>query len=412
MTYNFLVFLIFGSLLLKELSIQYNFFNIDIFLFLIPVMVFKIIKNIKSHKIEINKPIFFFYLYIFSIFISLLINNTTGHNNLPFLTALKGTISYSLWPLIFLLTATERFTVEKSISRNKLLWIIGYIMAFNTLVPIVIYYTIGVSIGEFIVQNDNFRSFGFLTDQVGFALVYFVILSINEKKYLKLLIFLVSIFVTGTRGAIIFAVVAMIATFVFQKKSFFSLNQTQNLFKRGIVVILILIVTWISFGEKIRSISIFRFDKESVDSTSEQRFGAMSSGFTLFLENPFFGVGYGKFSELVYNRTELSNNFDFHSTLTKEENMRGYANAQNEVLDVLVNGGIFSLIMVVLFVYNGLKSMYAKTRLTQDKFQIVAFMFVVLSVILIQTAIFMFNPGVTSFFFLILLGKGSTKSFN
>jgi O-antigen ligase len=410
MTYNFLVFLIFGSLLLKEISVYYNFFNIDIYLFLIPVMVFKIIKNIKSHKIEINKPIFFFILYIFSIFISLLINNTNGHNNLPFLTALKGTISYSLWPLIFLLTATERFTTKKSISLNKLLWIIGYIMALNTLVPIVIYYTLGITFGEFIVDNDSFRSFGFLTDQVGFALVYFVILSINEKKYLKLLIFLVSISVTGTRGAIIFAVVAMITTFVFQKKSFFSLNQTYNIFKRGVVVILILIATWISFGEKIRSLVILRFDKESVDSTSEQRIGAISSGLALFLENPIFGVGYGKFSELVYNRDELSNNFDYHSTITKEENMRGYANAQNEVVNVLVNGGLFSLIMVVLFVYNGLKNMHAKTRITQDKFQIEAFMFIVLSVFLIQTAVFMFNPGVTSFFFLILLGRGSSKS--
>jgi O-antigen ligase len=261
------------------------------------------------------------------------------------------------------------------------------------------------------VEDGSFRSFGFLTDQVGFALVYFVILCVYEKKYFGLLLFLSSILVTGTRGAIFFAIIALILTFIFQKDYNFSFKKSSVIIKRGIVIISILIFAWISFGDNISSIILLRLDEKSIEGTSEQRIGAMESGITLFLDNPFFGVGLGKFQKLVYNNSELSNKFDYHLTLTKEENMRGYANAQNEFINILVNGGLFSIIAVILFMYNVLKNIRAKIKIMDNPdHQIVAFIFIIVAVFLIQTSLYIFNTGVISLIILILLGRGSSKS--
>ena len=411
MAYYFLVLLIFISLLLKGSLDYYAFYKIDLYLFLFPIIILKIILNVGKNKIVSSKPIFYFFLFMFTIFFSLLINNGYEKNNLDLFTSIKGVFSYIMWTLIFLLSATENFSKKESIRFNKLLWGIGFAMAANTIIPVIIYFLTGNLIGEFILQDGSFRSFGFLTDQVGFALVYFVILSVFEKKYSRILLFLASILVTGTRGAIVFAVIALIVAFIFQKNYNFSFKKLSFIIKRGIVIISILMIAWISFGDSISSMILLRFDEESIEGTSIQRFGAMESGFELFLENPILGVGIGRFSELVYNNSELSKNVEYNATFTKKENMRGYANAQNEFINILVNGGLFSLLMVILFIYNVLKNIRVKIRLMDNpNHQMVAFIFIILAVFFIQTAVYMFNPGIISFFILILLGRGSSKS--
>ena len=411
MVYYFLVLLIFISLLLNGSLGYYDFFKIDLYLFLIPIIILKILLNTIKNKFVISKPIFYFSLFMFTIFFSLLINNGYEENNLDFFKSLKGTFSYSTWPLIFLLSATENISKKDSIRFNKLLWVIGYVMAANTIIPVIIYFLTGNLIGEFIVQDGSIRSFGFLSDQVGFALVYFIILSIFEKKYFIVLLFIASILVTGTRGAIVFAFIALIYSFISQNNYDVYLKNLSNVIKRGAVILFILSIAWISFGETIGNVILLRFDGESIEGTSWQRIGAAQAGVTLFLENPFFGVGFGKFKELVYNNSDLSNKFDYHSTLTKEENMRGYANAQNEFANILVNGGLFSLVAVILFIYNVLKNIRLKIRLMDNpRYYMVAFIFLISAFFVIQTAVYIFNPGITSFFILILLGRGSSKS--
>ena len=410
MTSPLLVLFVFASLLLKGLSNYYDIIKLDLYNILVPFIIWRIIINTRKNKIAFDKGIFFYWLFMFSIFLSIAINNAFDGNSFFLISAFKGTISYLAWPLIFLLISTENFSQKESIRFNKLIWILGIVTAANTLIPFVIYFFTGATIGEFVIQNGGLRSFGFLTDQVGFALVYFVILSVFEKRFFWTGIFLMSIFVTGTRGAIIFSLLSLIVSFVFYKNREFSLKAISIKLQRGISIIFILVICWISLGGVLGKLINLRFDEESIDDTSEQRIGAMSSGMELFIANPFFGVGFGNFAELVYGDRELSNNFNYYRTLSKEENMRGYANAQNEFVNVLVNGGLFSLIAVVFFIYNVLKKIRKKINITASRIQNEVYIFIVLAILFIQTTIYMFNPGVTSFFVLILLGRGNSKS--
>jgi O-antigen ligase len=413
MAYYFLVLMIFISLLLKGLNEFYDFFKIDLYFVLVPVIFLKIILNLSKNRFVFSKPILYFLFFIFTIFFSSLINYGYEDNNLHLFKSIKGVFSYSTWPLFFLLSATEVISKKDSIRLNNLLWVIGYVTAANVLIPVIIYFLTGNLVGELVVEDGSVRSFGFLTDQVGFALVYFVVLSVIKKKYLSTLFFIIAILFTGTRGAIAFAIIALMLAFVFKKQISISSKNIFSLLRRGILLFLIIAIAWVSFKDKISSLVTLRLDSESIDGTSAQRFGAMLSGIKLFLDNPFFGVGIGKFPELVYNSPQLSNNFDYHLSLTKEENMRGYANPQNEFINILVNGGLFSLIIVILFIYNVLKNIRSKMRLMDTtSYHIAAFIFITSAVFFIQTTIYIFNVGIISFIILFLLGRGSSKSIN
>jgi O-antigen ligase len=402
--------LVFISLLVEGASVYYDFLKLGLYEFLMPFIGLRILINVIRNQIISNRGVFYFFLFAFSILLSLLINNSYESNNLEISRAIKGAFSFLRWPIIYLLTATEVFSKRKIILLNKLILFIGYVMAANTLAPTLIYFLTGNSVGELIDVDGSIRSFGFLSDQVGFAIVYFVILFTYKKKYLHTLLFIVSILVTGTRGAIFFASMALITVFVIQNQKEYSSKKISLFIKRGIIIVSFLLIVWFGFGGKISSLISLRIDDESIEYASVQRFSAIEAGLILFYESPFFGVGFGKFSELVYQSSQLSKNFYYNPNLSIEENMRGFYNAQNEFVNTLVNGGIFSLIILALFIYTVLKNIRAKIKTVDNpEYEIVSFMFIILSLLFIQTAIFLFNSGITSFIILIILGMGSSK---
>lgn len=410
MTYSALILLIFISLLVESASGYYDFLKSGLYEFLIPFIGLRILFNVTRNQIINNKGVLYFFLFVFSIFFSLLINNSYKSNSLEIFSGIKGALSFLGWPLVYLLTATEVFSKKKIILLNKLLLFIGYVMAANTLVPVLVYLLTGFNIGELIDEYGSIRSFGFLSDQVGFALVYFVILSLYQKRYLRTLLFITSILVTGTRGAIFFALMALITVFVFQNQKEYSSKKIFSFIQRGTIIVCFLLIAWFGFGGKISSLISLRIDDESIEIATVQRFSAMESGLILFSESPFFGVGFGKFSELIYNNSQLSKNFYYNPNQSKEENMRGFANPQNEFVNILVNGGIFSLVILTLFIYTVLKNIRARIKtLDNPEYEIISFIFIILSLLFIQTAIFLFNSGITSFIILIILGMGSSK---
>lgn len=398
----FIIILIYISIFLKGVFASYNIIEFDPYILLFPIIVLRIISNIIRNEIKLNKPIIYFFLYISSIFISLIFNL-----DLNILSSTKGLLSYIIWPLIFVFSATERFTNKSSDRINKLMWYVGYITAINTIFPLILYLNTGIVIGELIIGDNNFRSFGFLTDQVGFALVYFVVLSVFEKRYISLLIFLFSIFVTGTRGAILFGLIALVVSFIFQNQKYLSFK---NLFinaKKGVLLFFVLVAAWFAFGDALGELILLRLDQSSIENTSAQRLGAMEAGVQLFLENPLFGIGVGRFQETVSLTPELYSKFDYHETLSEVENMRGYSNAQNQFVDILVNGGVFSFISVYLFLFYALKTIQHNSNFEVNTYyNKISFIFIILSIFFIQTCIYLFNSGIISFLILILLGRG------
>jgi hypothetical protein len=95
---------------------------------------------------------------------------------------------------------------------------LGIICALNCIIPFFLYLLNGSIIGELVISNGKIRSFGFLTDQVGFALVYYLIYALNKRNYILVVFYTLAILVTGTRGAILVAALAFLITLIYKGK--------------------------------------------------------------------------------------------------------------------------------------------------------------------------------------------------
>jgi hypothetical protein len=274
--------------------------------------------------------------------------------------------------------------------------------------PAIIYQFSGLIIGEFTLQDGKFRSIGFLTDQVGFALIYFLIASLKDNKYFTYFFYLFVIIITGTRGAIIIAIISSVYIYFFQQQQ----SKYSLLKMLRIPIFLLIIVTFLIsiFVAKPSDKVLLRFDRQSIENTSNQRIGAIRAGTILFIENPFFGVGLGHFPEIVYKSTSLLNYFNF--SVKRVEDKSAFANAQNQIVDIAVNGGLLSLIYAFLFMYYAIKTlknnMLFSNKLLEHELHSIL-LFLLFMIIFNQTAIYLFNPGISSFTILILLGISNSR---
>ena len=107
MTSPLLVLLVFASLLLKGLSNYYEIIEFDLHNILVPFIIWRIIINTRKNEFAFDKGVFLFWLFIFSIFLSIAINNAFDGNSFFIINAFKGTMSYLAWPLIFLLISNK-----------------------------------------------------------------------------------------------------------------------------------------------------------------------------------------------------------------------------------------------------------------------------------------------------------------
>lgn len=368
-----------------------------------PLLFIGLVYNFIQNGFIHSKAVYSFLLFFFFIFLSFYLNNLEKGLALNTFESLVSAITLFLWPSLFFYFSQQKFNM---VSVNKLfrfIDILGIMIALNCLIPFLVFFLNGSIIGEFIVREGMIRSFGFLTDQVGFALVYFLIDKIYKRKIGYVLLYIAAIVGTGTRGAILMGLLACVVTWFFMPVR----NRFNNgAIKAGFVVVgLIFLLFFFSAGSnKFFNNFNLRSESESIDKTSIQRIGAMKSGIDIFLDNPIFGIGYGNFASSVLHNKKLLSLFDRIQN-DADYNVRGFANAQNQFIDIAANGGVICLLAVFFFLYYCIeRTRYLiQSSILVDNFKIVL-IFVVCMLLFNQAAIYLFNFGICSFLLMILLG--------
>ena len=399
---NFLTTLLFLSLLIDGyFLIEFDNFP-NSFIYLIPLFIIILLNKTNKYSINWSKSTIYFILFFATIFLSLIIHDLKNISGINLSRNLISTVSLLFWPLFFIFFSARRITTEKIKLQFKLINTIGYIIAANCILPVLLFYTTGYNLGELIIADNKIRSFGYLSDQVGFATVYFLINAIFRRRNIDIVIFSLAIIVTGTRGAIIMAIAASMITLYYRTN-----GVTLNIKHWFSVLAIGIFLICTNFFNLLTNTVYLRLDDQSMGASSDQRLGAMNMGITLFLENPITGVGYGHFFESVQSNPKF---FKIKSDFSSQEFARGFSNAQNQLFEILANGGIIALFVVVCFLYLCIKQIRLKiiNKILVPELKI-ALIFIFSMLIFNQTAIYLFNYGISSFMMLLLLSIGNSN---
>jgi O-antigen ligase len=365
-----------------------------------PLLFLGIVYHILQKGIFLSKSTFYFFLFFFFAYISLIFGHVERELRFDFFKSIVSIGSILLWPLIFFYFSQQRLSLHSIQRIWKFIDFIGVLIAFNCLIPLALYLLNGSIIGELIVSDGKIRSFGFLSDQVGFGLVYFLIKAIYRRNLSLVLLYASAIISTGTRGAIICAFLTSIITwFQLTKK-----NQPKSrIYFKFLKVIILILLGYYVFFYSIGSIVDLRFNSESIAHTQLQRFAAIKAGINLFLQNPVFGIGYGNFTESVLHNSNLIKYFNAFSST--QDQTRAFANAQNQIIDIAANGGIVCVVAVILFLYFCIKRIrfLIKYSIISGEYRIIL-IFLIGIVLFNQTSLYLFNFGICSFLIMVLLG--------
>lgn len=370
------------------------------------VLVIGIINNfLQNGKIFLSKTVFYFLFFCLGVYVSMIVNDFKGEEANATFHNWVSAISILIWPSLFLYFSQLRLRNDDLRKIFRVLRILGIFMAINCIAPLVIYFISGISIGEFFTVGGKIRSFGFLTDQIGFGLIYFLTYYVYKNKIFYIVLYSVAILVTGTRGAIIAGGMAFLASWYYRNKdNSIPMHRKNFIFFMGMILaFLILYYGPFNVFDTIN----FRFDAESMENTSEQRFNGMNAGINLFLSNPLFGVGYGNFATNVLQNPKLFQLFDFDRMMALT-----LANAQNQFIDIAANGGIICLFAIAAFLYHNIKRIRSQieNNILKSEFRVIL-IFLVSMLLFNQTALYLLNSGICSLLLMTLLGVSSARNY-
>lgn len=363
------------------------------------VLVVGILYNyFQNGKIFLSKPVFYFLLFCLGVYASLFVNDFKENQANPSFHNWISAISILMWPSLFLYFSQLRLRSGEVKKIFGWLRVIGIIMAINCIAPLVLYFVSGIRIGELSIVGSKIRFFGFLTDQIGFGLIYFLIYYVYKNKIAFIVFFSVAILITGTRGAIIAGGFAfLIALYYRNRDNSIPLSGRNITFFIGIILAFLIL----NFGPlNIFDAINFRFDAKSIENTSVQRFNGMNAGISLFLNNPLFGVGYGNFASSVLHDPKLFGLFNYNRTMANS-----LANAQNQFIDIAANGGLVCLFAMFAFLFHNIKRIKYRisNNIMKDEFRVIL-IFLISMLLFNQTALYLINYGIISLLLMILLG--------
>ncbi|MEO6722083.1 MAG: O-antigen ligase family protein [Ferruginibacter sp.] len=381
-----------------------SFLNVIIF----PILFISIGYNILQNGVVLSRAIYSFLLFFLFIYISFVFSDLIAGSGIDILENLVSVISLFLWPSLFLYFSQQRFRLESAKKLFRFIHFVGILIALNCLIPFLFYLANGTVVGEFVISEGKVRSFGYLTDQVGFALVYFFINSMYNRKILFVFVYAVAIVATGTRAAILLGAIAGLITWFYRpRNNKGSLNRIRINFFLGGAIIYVIFFT--GFINSFLNIFDMRFNSVSVENTSTQRIAAMKSGISIFLDNPIFGIGYGNFSSTVLHKKKLLSLFD--SVQNADEYQTAvFSSAQNQIIDIAANGGILSLLAVIFFLYYCIKRirLLIKFSILEDEFKIIL-IYLISMLLFDQSALYLFNFGICSFLLMMFLGLANAR---
>lgn len=370
------LFIILSSNTIYYTSAQHNWYISELMIAsLIGILIFLILfKKIDLKKI--GNVVFFCILYFFTMITWLLINNSQNIYNFI-------CIFFVLFPICLLIYKTSKYNVL-----NKFLKYYVTIMLFLAIISIIFYflgpifniikytgkesiYWGGIKINysyfwvffcrqkEFFFYRSIYRNTGIFTEGPMYSLSLVIALSINtfllnDKKFLKKIIFLFTIITTiSTTGIIVSAIIIALD---------FLKNKYNSKVIRYIKILIFPICIIILGG-----VSVYFYSLKQDTSSYETRIDDYVSSFLAWKQKPIFGNGYGN-----------NDAIKFYMSSFRADN-KGLSNS---IMVLLAQGGIVLFMFYFGAIINILKC-------HKDK-EIIKF--VIIIIILFVTTIFLYMP--------------------
>jgi O-antigen ligase len=333
-----LLILILPALLLRHETLA--------FISLLLLGIFGFCEAIKNKEFIFNIPnIRYVFLIFYSLLLSIMISSFLHYGRIDIYKITRQEVLLGLSPLIAYSVLTAKINHKRLILYIKLtLVLVGVYVIFKNFSQIET------------TQRVLWPSW------IGALLFAFTLISVSNKRkgiysyvidfiYYFLAIF--SIFECSSRSAILALIFLIPIAFFFNIHFSAKKNKNANLIDFLIISLTLLLCLYSSQNTQSRlreaksSISeqIFHSSnkkKINIASTIDQRIILFKSGFKVFLEKPIFGQG--------YHNTNKSLN-KFYPQEIKETYMVNMQHVHNSFLNMLVQGGIFGLIIYLFFFY-------------------------------------------------------------
>lgn len=277
--------------------------------------------------------------------------------------------------------------------------IIGLLITASVYLSFVGRIFFGFTFGESVDQFGQQRAFGPLGDQVGFVIVLFALLALTQGQWLRMAVHVGAIVLTGTRGAMISLAIGML--WVVWYVLFLRQRQVQRRRYRLIFAVLLAAAAFGGFlASPFGATAADRlFSAEQRNATISDRLGPMRLGLQVFSDNPISGVGFLGFSR-------LESAYDFERTTVVGANTWS---TQNQYVQTATDGGIFGLMLLVLLLWQIIRTLllalhHPAPTANRELFAFVAY--VVAIAIGNQAAVWLLPSAATGYFLLLIAGIG------
>ncbi len=296
--------------------------------------------------------------------------------------------------VFFLLPYSIRTTKELLLAQ-KIFHYVGYAIALTVYLSL-IFFGFGTILGEIQTSEGISRYFGFIGDQVGFIILFFIFYKLIDRDWTGVVFFAGALLATGTRGAFVALAVGMIII-VLQMRSELSLPKKKLAILLMVLVIFVSILVMWDFGG-----SRSRFAGYHFEAGLTQRLITFELGARMFIDNIISGVGYTGFRHfaLDYGAWEI-----FATQLYYSPNF--IATAGNQFLQTATDAGILGLIsfgyMSILFLRT-LKKAAMKTVNQVHNLLVAGYVWLLSLLIGNLTAAWLLPGSLISYFLWIILG--------
>lgn len=237
---------------------------------------------------------------------------------------------------------------------------LSYFAYFNAfLVILSFFFPILLSGFEAGTSDDGVtRSFGLMGDEVSVFLTFFLYMDLVKKNVYGFFIFLAAIMCTGGIGATI--TTASLLVYHFCKNLKFS----QSLMIKAALSAFLFLFLLILFSSQLQQLSVVERINQNLSGpdgggTGQLRMLSLLNGFEMFMERPFFGVGYGSYaSNVIANYTGLIES----SGNVMSESTAGVilGSTYNPFLQIVCEAGLVGLGFFIYLIINMFKLLRVK----------------------------------------------------
>jgi hypothetical protein len=217
----------------------------------------------------------------------------------------------------------------------------------------------GLDFGEALSSEGGRRAFGPLGDQVGFVLSFFAVRAIVLRHWLRFGYFSLAIMATGTRGALLVALLGIALALALDRDSLRGGYSPQRK-SRVVAFVLVVLTITLLFTTPIAAFLVERLTSpEFIGATALHRLGAMSLAIDIAADYPWLGVGFHGYSGAAWSYNPL---FYFPVALDPSILEVLIASVSNQYLQTLTDGGVFALILLAWLILQAISTLHTTRR--------------------------------------------------